>query len=234
MEFRKIEVEENPIKKSEGSARVKIGNTEVIAGVKLDLVEPYTDSPEEGNLIVNVEFTPMSNPEFEPGPPDENAIELARIVDRGIRESQIIKTKELCVEKGEKVWGVFIDIYTLNHDGDLIDASALAAAVALKNAVFPKVKDGKVEYGELTNKKLPLRKEFPITLTFYKIGSEIIVDPLIDEELCADARLTVALTLNPPRIHALQKGEEATFTAEEILKIIDLAFEKAKELKRFL
>ncbi len=233
LDFRKIEVEEGVVKKAEGSARVKIGNTEVLAGVKLGLIEPYADSPDEGTMMVVVELTPLSSPEFEPGPPNINAIEIARVVDRGIRESEIINFKQLCVKKGEKVWVVFIDIYSLNNDGNLLDASALAAVFALRNAVFPKLENDKVVYGELTNKKLPLKKELPITLTFHKLGKEIVLDPSLEEEKSASARLTVATT-RPDNIHALQKGGDGSFTLEEIDKIIETAIEKANEIKKNL
>jgi len=232
LETRKIEVQENIVNKAEGSAKVKIGKTEVIGGVKLGLMEPYTDSPDAGTMMVGVELSPLSSPDFEPGPPNERAIEIARIVDRGIRESELINFKELCVKKGELVWCVFIDIYSLNDDGNLLDASALAAAFALKNAVFPKIKDDKVQYGELTTKKLPLKKDIPISLTFHKIGKEIILDPILDEEDSSDARLTIALT--PSNIHALQKGGEEPFTLEEIEHILEIAEDKAKELKKEL
>ncbi|MEM7826258.1 MAG: RNA-binding protein, partial [Candidatus Aenigmatarchaeota archaeon] len=41
LEFRKIEIEKNLIKNAEGSARVKFGETEVIASVKFDVDEPF-------------------------------------------------------------------------------------------------------------------------------------------------------------------------------------------------
>ncbi|HIH18196.1 MAG TPA: exosome complex protein Rrp42 [Nanoarchaeota archaeon] len=230
---RKIEVEDVVSKKAEGSARVRIGATEVVVGVKLDLQTPYTDSPDEGTMMVSVELTPLSSPDFEPGPPDIKAIEMARIVDRGIRESEVIDFKQLCVEKGEKVWCVFIDIYSINDDGNLLDASALAAILALRNAVIPKIEEKKVVYGELTSKKLPLRKDLPISTTVYKIGKELVLDPSIEEEKAADARLSVAITL-PDNIHAMQKGGPATFTLEEIGKVVGIAFERTKEIKKDL
>src|SRR4030042_469517 len=80
-EFRNIEIKENVAKKAEGSASVKIGKTHVIVGVKLELGKPFADRPNEGVLIVNAEFSPLSSPDFEPGPPSEDAIEVARVVD---------------------------------------------------------------------------------------------------------------------------------------------------------
>ena len=98
-------------------------------------------------MTVNAELVPLASPTYEPGPPDETSIELARIVDRGIRESKAIDTEKLCIEPGKKVFVVFVDVYVLNHDGNLIDAAALAAMSALMNTKMPnyEIKDGEVK-----------------------------------------------------------------------------------------
>src|SRR4030042_5809514 len=125
-EYREIKVEQGIIERAEGSARVRLGKTEIVVGVKVEMGEPFSDTPNEGVLTVNADFVPLASPDFEAGPPDETSIALARIVDRGIKESKAIDTGKLCVEPGKKVFVVFVDIYVLNHDGNLIDASALA------------------------------------------------------------------------------------------------------------
>src|SRR3989337_4039736 len=131
--YSEVQLETGLIERAEGSARVYLGKTEVLVGVKVGLGEPFPDTPNEGVLTVNAELVPLASPNFEPGPPDENSIELARIVDRGIRESKVIDTEKLCIEPGKKVFIVFVDIYVLNHDGNLIDAAAFAAVSALLN-----------------------------------------------------------------------------------------------------
>ena len=122
-DFRKIEIETNVSKNAEGSARVKIGKTEVIVGVKMDVMEPYPDSVDKGNLMVTAELLPLSSERFESGPPKFSAIEIGRLTDRAIRESKFIQMEKLCIKEGEKVWSVYIDIYSLNDDGNLIDAA---------------------------------------------------------------------------------------------------------------
>ncbi|HEC95126.1 MAG TPA: exosome complex protein Rrp42, partial [Thermoplasmatales archaeon] len=136
-EYRKITIEAGLVRKAEGSARVKIGNTQVLTGVKLDVGEPYPDSPESGVLTTSAELIPLASPDFEAGPPREDAIELARVVDRGVRESEVIDLEKLCIEPGEKVWIVFVDIHVLDYDGNLFDASSLAALAALATARVP-------------------------------------------------------------------------------------------------
>src|SRR5258708_586550 len=84
-DIRDLTITTNVIEKAEGSCRVKLGNTELIAGVKVNLGTPFPDTPDKGLLIVSAEVLPLASPYAEPGPPDENTIELARVADRGIR-----------------------------------------------------------------------------------------------------------------------------------------------------
>ena len=230
-EHRKIEISYNISKNAEGSARCKIGDTEVIAGVKMDIGEPYPDSPDEGTIIVTAELSPIASPLFELGPPGAQATELARIVDRGIRESKCLSFKKLCIKKGEKIWMVFIDLYPVNYDGNLIDASMLAALAALKQVKIPKIKDDKVIYGEFTNEKLKLEK-LPITFTFGKIKDKIILDPNSKEESILDSRLSVSVYEGD--IHAMQKGGDEGLYPEDIEKMIDIAIKKEKEVRSLL
>jgi len=226
-DFRKITVETGISKNAEGSARVIIGKTEVLAGVKMAMGEPYTDSPDSGTMMVSVELSPIASQKFELGPPKIESIELARIVDRGIRESGFIDFSKLCVKKGEAVWTIFIDIYPINHDGNLIDASALAAIAALKTAVFPEYdkETNKVKYGEFSTKKLPLADEnMPLTTTFYKIGNKIVLDPIVEEEETAEARLSIAVSKPKKKevmINAIQKGGYTPLTDAELDEILD-------------
>ncbi|MCD6371095.1 MAG: exosome complex protein Rrp42 [Candidatus Aenigmarchaeota archaeon] len=231
LEFRKIEVEKDLISKAEGSSSVKMGNTHVIAGIKLDVGEPFKDTPNEGILIVNAEFAPIAAPEFEPGPPGEDAIELARVVDRGLRESKAIKLEELVIEAKEKVWIVFVDIYIINHDGNLLDASALASLAALSVTKIPKFEDGQVIRGEYSG-KLPLT-HFPINITVWKFKDKFILDPIKNEEEVLDTGLAISVR-EDDRICSLQKMGAKPFSFDDVDKMIDIAIEKSKELRKLV
>ena len=230
-EYRKIKIENDISKNAEGSAKCCIGDTEVIVGVKLEVGTPYPDMPNEGTIIVNAELSPIANPKFELGPPGTEATELARIVDRGIRESKCIDFKKLCIREGEKVWLILIDIYIINDDGNLIDASALAALNALKNTVFPKVENDKVNYNERTKERLKLNN-LPVTCTVYRVNKKILVDVNSKEEDSFDARLSVAV--NNGKINALQKGGDKGLSIKDIEEMIDIAIKKEKELRKFV
>jgi len=229
-------IETGVSKNAEGSAKVSIGDTVVIAGVKMSFDNPYSDTPDQGNLMINVELLPLSNPEFEPGPPTIQSIELARVTDRGIRESKAIDLKKLCVKPGEKVWGVIVDICTINDAGNLFDACSIASIAALKDAKFPEVKEEgdvmTVNYKKRSDKSVPIDK-IPINVTVYKIGDTFVVDPLTTEEQAADTRLSVA-SMDDGTLCALQKGGEGELTVDEIDQMLTLGIAKAKEIREKL
>ncbi|MCK9596116.1 exosome complex protein Rrp42 [Candidatus Pacearchaeota archaeon] len=229
-EFRDIVIETGISKNAEGSARVRIGKTEVMVGVKMDVGTPYPDSQDKGNLMVGAEFLPLSSPRIELGPPQFDSIELARVIDRGIRESKFIDLKKLCIKEGEKVWTVMIDIYTINDDGNLLDAAGIGAVAALKNAKIPKYNEetGKTEFGEWTENSVPLSKDIPISLTFHKIGNSIIVDPTKEEEDISETRVTICSS--DGIVNSMQKGNEKELSVEEFNKILDLLEKTEREI----
>jgi len=230
-EFRKINIEAGCIKRAEGSARVKLGKTDVIVGIKTEIGKPFSDMPNMGVLKTGAEFTPIASPDFESGPPSENATELARVVDRGVRESESIDLEKLCLKEGEKVWEVFVDVHIINHDGNLIDAAALAAVAALKMTKIPKIEDDKI-IREKLEKKLPLSHE-TITVTVGKLSNKFIIDPIKDEEEVLNSKLSVAVR-EDGKICAMQKSGNESISFDDLDKMTDLAVKKSKELRKLL
>ena len=228
-EFRDLIIEKNVSKKAEGSVRVKLGKTEVLVGVKLGLAAPYPDSPNKGNLMVTAEFLPLSSPRIEAGPPRFNSIETGRILDRGIRESKFIELEKLCIKEKEKVWNVFVDIYTINDDGNLLDAAGIGAVIALKLAKIPKYdeENDKILYGEY-EKDLPLKNINPYAITVHKIGNSLVLDPTREEEDVSATRVTIGSSEGT--IYSLQKGNPACFSIEELQKSFEIVDAAWKEL----
>ena len=231
LDYRPISIKAGVIYNADGSALVNIGGTKVLAGVKFELGEPYSDRPDEGALQVDAEILPHSSPSAEPGPPDENTIELARVVDRSIRESRAIDLKKLVIREGELVYIAFVDLRVLDDSGNLIDAASLAATTALLDAKIPRVEDDQIVRHEYTG-KLEVR-EIPIYNTFVKIGKMIMVDPSIEEEHAMDARLSIA-TVDDGHVTAMQKGGSGGLTKGEVSFMIEEAIKKGKELRKMV
>lgn len=229
-EVRPIKIEPGYVEKADGSALVRLGETVVLAGIKIELGTPYPDAPNEGIMMVNAEFVPVASPYFEPGPPDENAFELARVIDRSFRETHAIKLDELVVVPGQKVLVIWDDIYVLNHAGNLIDAGAIATLAALATTRVPSVdKDAdpptikRFEY----EKELPMEK-MVITATIAKIGQHLVVDPNDEEESVADSRLSVSF-VRDGTIAGLQKMGEGALEPSDIDDMIELGWKTAKK-----
>ena len=229
-EFREIIIETGVSKNAEGSVRVRIGQTEVLVGVKMGVGEPYPDSPNKGNLMVTAELLPLSSPRFESGPPKFPTIELGRIIDRGIRESKFIDFEKLCIKEGEKVWTVFVDIYSINDDGNLLDAAGIGAVIALKNARMPKYdeKEGKILFGEFTKEMLPVKKDVPIAITIHKVGNNLIIDPTLEEEDVSETRVTIGSSNGV--ISSMQKGNSKELKIEEFNRIVDLSIKTERDI----
>jgi len=230
-DYRKITVETGiSTRSAEGSSRVKIGDTEVVAGVKVEMGKPFPDKPNQGSIMVNAELLPFASPDFESGPPSIDSIELSRVTDRVLRESGVIDFKKLCITEGEKVWLLLIDIYPVNDNGNLFDAAYLAAIAALQDMKFPKVVEDKIQYGESSGKGLGL-KNIPMSCTIVKVGNHFLVDPSKEEFDMVDSRLTVGV-MPDGNMCALQKGGEKPLNMEDLDKMVDLAVNACKGLRK--
>lgn len=229
-EYREIKIQKNISQNADGSARVQIGKTIVIAGVKMVLAEPYPDTPDQGGITIGAELLPLASASFETGPPNEASIELARVVDRGIRESKFIDVKKLCITEKEKVWMSFIDIYAINDDGNMLDAAFLAAVTSLLETKLPKLENGEVVKGE-TDGKLKLLSK-PTLCTFAKINQSLLLDPGFLEEKAMKTKFSIAIT-DQDQISAFQKAGVGSLLEKEVSEAIETAVKKSKELRKF-
>ncbi|MBY9007998.1 MAG: exosome complex protein Rrp42 [Candidatus Lokiarchaeota archaeon] len=233
-EYRKFKITTNTIASAEGSADVSLGDTKMITGVKYDIGEPFPDLPNKGVCTVMAELLPLASPLFERGPPDEESIELARVVDRGIRHADCIQTQKLCIKEEKAVYILFVDMYVINHGGNMIDCGGVSALGALISSRIPKgewTEDGPKWTGEYFKGK-ELINELPLPITFGKISDIIFLDPSLPEELVIDGRITISVT--EKEITSIQKSGTATFTREEIKILGEKAFENAKKIRKDL
>jgi exosome complex component RRP42 len=229
-EIRPLEIEIDIIKKANGSARVKLGNSEVVAGVKVETGEPFEGLENKGALILSAEVLPTASPYSEPGPPDEETVELARVVDRGVRESEMIDLDKLVLVPGKTVYTIFVDCSVINADGNLFDATSYAVVSALVSTKLPvfEMQDDKVV--DTGNEQDPPINTIPISITAVRIGDVVILDPSAEEEACMDARITVTTNSNGDYT-AIQKGSTGSFTIEQIKRAAEIAKVKGEEIR---
>ena len=230
-DYREFNIKSDVIESAEGSADVFLGDTRVMTGLKYDVGTPFPDLPDEGVCTVMAELPPLASPLFERGPPDEQSIELARVVDRGIRHADCIQTKKLCIQEKEAVYILFVDLYVINHSGNLIDAGGVSALTALINAKIPEgiwTEKGPEWSGKyLTGEDLV--NELPIVITYGKIDDIIFVDPNLPEELVSDGRISISVTES--NITSIQKSGAATFSYDEVQMLAKKSIEIGKKLR---
>ncbi len=229
-QHREITVQTGVIQKANGSAIVTLGDSQVLAGVKIATGAPFPDTPDKGLLVVNAEILPLASPYAEPGPPSEEAIELARVVDRGIRESEMVDLHKLCIVEGKTVYTVFVDVNIMNVDGNLFDATSYAVVCALRTA---KMKKYAIENDKVVMKDeetpVPVEKT-PVSVTLARFGDKLVVDPNGEEEGAMDMRITIT-TDDDGNVCASQKGEASTITPAQVLEAADTSIRIGREIR---
>ena len=233
-EPRQLTIDTGVIPKAEGSARVRLGDTEVVCGVKIQPDKPFPDLGDRGIFICTAEIMPLADPTVETGPPGEDVIELARVVDRGIRESGMIDLTKLVLEKNKSVIGLFVDNSVTDYDGNLFDACSYAAVSSLMSCKIPKweLKDGVPTLAD-SEKSDPPITTMPVSVTMAKIGDSIIVDPNADEWGCMDARITIT-TNSDGNICAIQKGGHDGFTQEQLVRCSQISIATGAKIREIL
>ena len=178
--------------------------------------------------MCSAEVRPVAGPNWEPGPPSPESIELGRVVDRGIRESGCIDVDGLCLIPGEKAWQVILDLFAISDDGNLFDAFALAGIAAMRTAMIPE------ERFEISGEDRPLNiSKTPIMCSYHKVGGRFVYDADGREELGGDERIHITLG-DDGHVHSLQKGLRGIFTASEFTEIMEHAQSRCNELREMV
>jgi len=233
-EPRPLIIETGVIPKANGSARVRLGDTEVVTGIKIQPDRPFPDMGDKGIFICTAEILPLAHPTAETGPPQPPVIELARVVDRGIRESGMVDLSQLVLQKDKSVIGIFADNCVTDHDGNLFDACSYASIAAILTCKIPKweMKDDVPTLVEGETSDAPITT-IPVSITIARIGDHLLVDPDADEWACMDARITIT-TNSDGNICALQKGGNDGFTPEQIIKCSEISISLGTKIREKL
>lgn len=236
-EYRKLSIK---FGREDGSSEVQLGQTHIMGFVTSQLVQPYRDRPNEGTLSIFTEFSPMADPSFETGRPSESAVELGRIVDRGLRESRAVDTESLCVLAGKLVWAIRIDLHILDNGGNLVDAANIAALASLLTFRRPECSLGGEDGLEVIvhppeeREPLPLIiHHLPIAVTFGFFSSEslLVIDPTHHEEAVMVGKMTATLNANGD-VCAIQKPGGEGVLQSVIMQCLRLASRMASDITK--
>ncbi|KAM9857499.1 exosome complex component RRP45 isoform 2-T2 [Aulostomus maculatus] len=218
-----------------GCCFVDLGKTRVMAQVSCELVAPKDSRPNEGIVFLNVELSPMASPAFEQGRQSELLVKLNRQLERCLRNSKCIDTESLCVVSGEKVWQIRVDVHTLNHDGNLMDAASIAAITALCHFRRPDVSiqgDEVTVYSPEERDPIPLsiyHMPISVSFSFFQQGTFLLVDPCEREERVMDGLLMIAMNKHR-EICSIQSSGGIMLLKEQVMRCSKIASVKVSEI----
>ncbi|XP_064398319.1 exosome complex component RRP43-like isoform X2 [Halichondria panicea] len=121
------------ISTANGSAMVKLGQTCVLAAVKMELSNPPLECPSRGYLVCNIDQSSSSLSEALSGPPTSEAQSLSQTLQDLL--SRFVDCDDLILVESKLCWTVYVDVVCLCNSGNVWDACVLASTVALINSL---------------------------------------------------------------------------------------------------
>jgi exosome complex component RRP42 len=237
LDYRPFIVETGILTQTNGSARLKIDNTDILVGIKLEIGEPDIDKPNQGKIKFSVECCPSASPEYEGRGAEVLNQELSIVLERIANNttlSNIMELKKLCIIPGKLCWIIYVDAMVLDSNGNLFDAISIATRAALHNTLVPKVEvnleNEEFEISDDPESFTRLNTDnVPICITFTKIANGYIVDSTIEEELCMQSRLTVAINIHGD-VCAIQKGGPGGLDPTSMYEMLQTAKKIGKQI----
>eukprot|EP00899_Mesostigma_viride_P024894 jgi/Mesvir1/558/Mv11409-RA.1 len=227
-EFRQFVIDTGVVPQANGSSRIQLGGTDIIAGVKAEIGNPSANAPGQGALFVAVELSPTASPEYEGKGGEELSKELSAALERSLLPPKGAALGAPCLDlgalsllDGKYCWHLHLDLLILAVDGNLVDAAAIAAKAALADTLFPKVEalqaeagadDGGAELEVSDNPEDSWRldtKDVPLTVTVTLVGSHTLVDASAGEEALGGPSLSVAVQRSGQLSAVTKRGHDA-------------------------
>ncbi|XP_034172588.2 exosome complex component Rrp42 isoform X2 [Osmia lignaria lignaria] len=212
-----------------GSSRLRIGNTDILVGVKVELDTPHADKPNEGKLEFFVDCSATATPAFEGKGGDDLATEISNILTIAYQTRNAFDLRTLCILPNKKCWKIFVDVLILQCGGNLFDAVGTAVKAALYSTDIPKITAATLDGGE---PDIQLSDDFydciqldttnyPIIVTLCKVGDNYIVDPTSEEEVCSASSIVMSVLPNGKisSVIKLGYGSIQSTTFKKILKM---------------
>ncbi|KAF6099261.1 exosome component 7 [Phyllostomus discolor] len=132
-DYRGVEVETDVVSNTSGSARVRLGHTDILVGVKAEMGTPKLEKPNEGYLEFFVDCSANATPEFEGRGGDDLGTEIANTLYRIFHNKSSVDLEALCISPREHCWVLYVDVLLLECGGNLFDAISIAVKAALFN-----------------------------------------------------------------------------------------------------
>ncbi|KAL1453426.1 hypothetical protein WDU94_007566 [Cyamophila willieti] len=237
--YRPMELECDLVSTANGSARLRLANSDILVGVKTEIDAPHPDTPDLGKVEFFVDCSANATPVFEGRGGEDLATEISNSLSKAYYSS--FPLHKLKIVSGHMCWKLTVDILILELGGNLFDATSLAVKAALYSTQIPRVSTAAVD-GK--NIDLQLSDDphdcwsldvscIPCLVTMCKIGDHHLVDPTQEEEACSNASLIMAVT-RKGKITSTFKYGDSSLHYNSVTKILKAGVEVGKSLNQAL
>ncbi|XP_034223519.1 exosome complex component RRP43 isoform X2 [Prunus dulcis] len=207
---------------ADGSALVKIGSTRMLAAIKMEVMTPSKESPDEGCIAIDFHMPPICSPTVRPGRPAEAAPVVSKQLSDTISRTYIVWMLMvlflmlLCCQ--QLLPFLTIPVVSMNDDGKVVVLSG-------DHGGKEPVNKGK--------RKLTL-SSIPFSLTCLLHKNYILADPTAEEESVMETLVTVVLDSSGQLVSLYKPGGPVLAYTSAIQDCVALTRQRARELQTIL
>jgi ribonuclease PH len=212
-EMRQVEIVPHFISSAEGSALIRLGETQVICTASVeDGVPPFQKGSGRGWITGEYAMIPRATETRTPrestrGRQGGRTMEIQRLIGRSLRA--VIDLEAL----GERT--VWIDCDVIRADGGTRTASVSGSLVALGLALQKLME-------QRTLNRLPL-KDYLAAISVGMVGGETLLDLSYAEDSSAEVDMNVVMTGAGQLVETQATAEGRVFSVEDLNRLIELA-----------
>ncbi len=211
-ELRKTKITRDYLLHPDGSVLVEVGNTKIICTAMIEnKVPPFLRGSDTGWVTAEYSMLPGSTNtrkmrDSRKGKVDGRSQEIQRLIGRSMRS--VVDLKLL----GERT--LWLDCDVIQADGGTRTASISGVFVAMVDAFYKLVKEGKLE-------KMPV-KSFVSAVSVGVFEENNILDLCYLEDSNAKVDMNIVMTDKEEFIEVQGTGEEAPFTMDELTSLLEI------------
>ncbi|KAG7376525.1 Exosome complex component RRP43 [Phytophthora pseudosyringae] len=234
---RAVQLQTDVVQTAASSSLVKLGKTSVLTAIKLAVGAPAVATPDQGEIAIQVHLSPLCSSRFTVGRPSEEAQSIGSQLNRIIVGSRVVEMESLSIVKGQSAWKLMVDVYCVDHDGNVLDAALTSIMAALKTLKLPATTVSETDNvvsvvpdGDTT----PLRVEHGAYATsFAVVDGVVLIDPTSDEEDLASAAFSLSYSTDG-QLCGVHKAGGAIVAPSAMQRCMQTAKRNAEALARLV
>ncbi|MBR5001342.1 MAG: ribonuclease PH [Firmicutes bacterium] len=217
-QLRPLKMTDNFLMHPAGSVLIETGDTKVICTACVEeKTAPHLKGTGKGWVTAEYAMLPGSTADRKKRDgvkKDGRSTEIQRLIGRSLRS--VVDLEKL----GER--SIYIDCDVIQADGGTRTASITGAFVAMVQAMKKLKADGLIEEVPITS--------FLSAVSVGKVADQLMLDLCYEEDSRAQVDMNVIMTDDGRFVELQGTGEEAPFTAEEMVGLVALAKKGCEEL----